>query len=222
MFWQLIFAHFLADYPLQSNWIAANKHKFPVLALHAGTHLATMLAVSGSAWREIWPFLLTLTAVHMSIDALKIRFTKRRPEWVTLPYLADQGLHYLTIAGIAWWMQQSHGALSALIDARLAIIGTGLLLTTHVSFISERVLAVRNPAYVQEVIRQRWPRSVARAFLWGSLVWLSSPPALLVAVPVFMSQWPYFSGKFARRALLTDLLVVIVTLLWVQWGLGAL
>jgi hypothetical protein len=51
---------------------------------------------------------------------------------------------------------------------------------------------------------------------------LSSPPALLVAVPVFMSLWPYFSGKYARRALLTDLLVVIVTSLWVQWGLGAL
>jgi hypothetical protein len=219
MFWHLLFAHFLADYPLQSNWIATNKNKFPVLALHAGTHLVTMLVLSGSAWREIWPFLLLLSTVHMGIDKLKISFTSRRPDWITLPYLVDQGLHYLTLAGFAWWIQQSRGSLAPLLDARLAIFGTGLLLTTHVSFISERVLAQRDPAYIQEVIKQRWPRSLARTFLWGGLVWLVTPQALLASGLAIRGDWPYFSGKFARRALLVDFVVVIVAFLWVQWAL---
>jgi hypothetical protein len=218
MFWNLLFAHFLADYPLQSNWIAANKNKFPVLALHAGIHLFTMLAVSGLAWRQIWPFLFLLAIIHFSIDASKISFTSRRPDWITVPYLADQGLHYLTIAGVAWWIQQSHTGLSVLIDARLAIFSTGFLLATHVSFISERVLAQRNPAYVEEVLRQRWPRCAVRAFLWGSLVWLITPQALLVTAAAIGLHWPYLSGKYARRALLTDLLIVIIAVLWVQWA----
>lgn len=218
MFWNLLFAHFLADYPLQSNWIAGNKNKFPVLALHASIHLLTMLAVSGSAWRQIWPFLLLLAFVHFSIDALKIRLTSRRPDWITLPYLADQGLHYLTIAGMAWWIQQNHTGLSLLIDARLAIFSTGFLLATHVSFISERVLVQRNPLYMEEVLNQRWSRCVVRAFLWGSLVWLITPQAGTAIVAAIGLHWPYLSGKYARRALLTDLLVVIIAVLWVQWA----
>lgn len=220
MFWHLLFAHYIGDYLLQTNWIAANKKRWSVLMLHIGIHLAVMLVVSGSARLVIWPFLLVLAAFHLSLDALKNIVADCWPDWIVLPYLVDQGLHCLSIAGIAAWIHRSTSSLTPLFDARLAIYGTGLLLTTYVWFISERVLFQRNPAYMRELIDQRWSRIMIRAIAWGSLLWLTTPTPLLAGSLAATIHWPYISGQHARRALLTDLLVVLTTLILVQLGLS--
>lgn len=220
MFWHFLLAHFLADYPLQSNWMAAHKNRIPVLVLHTGIHLVIYLVVSGPTAREIWPFLLLLVGIHFAIDALKISVSTRWPDWITIPYLADQGLHYLTLTGIDYWIRQTRGTIDPLFDPRWAIIATGLLLTTYVWFISEKVLFQRDQTYLKEVIDQRWSRLFFRAAIWGGLLWLAAPQPILTGLTAAGIHWPYVSGQHTRRALLTDIIVVISMSIWVQWALG--
>ena len=149
-----------------------------MLLLHTGIHLGTMLVILNPAAGAIWPLLL-LAAIHLGIDTLKNFISARRRNWVNFLYLADQGLHLLSIAGMAFYIEQSGAVLITLFDPRLAILATGLLLTTYVWFISERILARQDAAYVEEVISQRWSRMAARALLWVGLMLLITPRNLL-------------------------------------------
>jgi Protein of unknown function (DUF3307) len=73
IFLGLIFAHLLADYPLQGDFLAANKGKNPiVLVTHAGIWTGC-IAVAGILMGldiGVWDVLL-LFAVHTTADYLK-------------------------------------------------------------------------------------------------------------------------------------------------------
>lgn len=91
----LVLAHLLADYPLQNQWIIANKKRPEAMAAHIGVvFLLTLLALRG----EILPA-ITVTLIHLAIDLIK---THLAPEklWA---YLADQLAHFATIAGVLWY-----------------------------------------------------------------------------------------------------------------------
>lgn len=91
----LLLAHALADFVFQTARIVANKRRFPVLVLHGAIVLATAQAATGriDAWE-----LLALALVHMAIDAAKTQLAAPG-----LPaFLADQGAHLLSLAGLAW------------------------------------------------------------------------------------------------------------------------
>ena len=47
-FFALIFAHALADFVFQTQWIVANKARFPVLLLHVALVAALSLAALGT------------------------------------------------------------------------------------------------------------------------------------------------------------------------------
>jgi hypothetical protein len=89
----LLFAHVLADFVFQTNWIVANKLNPKGLALHGSIVLATAVVATGT----IDPGLLWLTALHIAIDALKAR-TRRGLG----PFLLDQAAHLGTIAALAY------------------------------------------------------------------------------------------------------------------------
>ena len=91
----LVFAHILADFLFQTNWMSANKSKPGVLLLHTAVVLATAQAATGH-WDAL-P-LLILAAAHLVIDAIKVwgRFTSLSA------FLTDQVAHLATIAAIAW------------------------------------------------------------------------------------------------------------------------
>ncbi len=144
MFWHLLLAHFLADYPLQPNWMAANKRRLPVLVLHVLIHLGTMLLLVGASRWRIWPFLLLLSSIHFIIDFGKLAFNAHKPDWVILPYLIDQILHYLSIAGISFWISQTLGNIALPFSPQLAVLITAYLLVTYVWYISERVMSYAN------------------------------------------------------------------------------
>lgn len=215
MFWNLLLAHFLADYPLQNSWMAAHKDRWQVLALHAGIHFAVMMLVISPAWRELWPYLLLLALVHFLIDRGKLALNALRPGWVVLPYLIDQLLHYLILGAAAWWIVRTQGSPTLALDPDLAILATGYLLGTYVWAISEKVLTASQPESRQEWAAGLWPRMAVRALLLTGLLWLLYPGRAGLAGLVQGTALPYLSGNHARRALFTDLLVTISAWLFI-------
>ena len=89
----LYFAHVLADFVLQSNWIARNKHRPQAMALHVALVMVAMVLCLGS----LDPALFTLAAIHFGIDLIKTH-SGRRGLW---PFLADQAVHLGTLVGMA-------------------------------------------------------------------------------------------------------------------------
>ncbi|PKP74544.1 MAG: DUF3307 domain-containing protein [Alphaproteobacteria bacterium HGW-Alphaproteobacteria-6] len=90
----LLFAHALADFVLQTRWIAENKRRLPVLLLHGAVVLATAQAALGRV--DAWE-LLVLAALHIATDGLKSRLAAPGLG----AFLADQGAHLAAIAALA-------------------------------------------------------------------------------------------------------------------------
>lgn len=76
----LLFAHFVTDFGLQTNWLAENKHRDnKALVAHAMVNGAGVVAITGSVW-----FGMLEAILHGYID--------RKPREDDL----DQTLHLLT------------------------------------------------------------------------------------------------------------------------------
>lgn len=90
----LLFAHVLADFVFQTNWMVRNKQHQKALAAHGAIVLLTAIAATGSlGWGLLW-----LTAIHLAIDALKARMKPR-----LAAFLLDQVAHMATLAALALW-----------------------------------------------------------------------------------------------------------------------
>ncbi|RYI16718.1 MAG: DUF3307 domain-containing protein [Acetobacteraceae bacterium] len=90
----LLFAHTLADFLFQTNWMAQNKRNPLVLGLHGLVVYATAVVATGSAH----PALLVLALVHVAIDVGKLILSS---VWTSskglAPFLIDQALHLATL-----------------------------------------------------------------------------------------------------------------------------
>jgi Protein of unknown function (DUF3307) len=90
----LLFAHVIADFVFQTNWMVANKRKPLGLAAHGAIVLATAIAATGALdWGLLW-----LAALHIAIDAIKARAPRG-----LAPFLIDQAAHLATLAALALW-----------------------------------------------------------------------------------------------------------------------
>ena len=215
MFWYLVLAHLIADYPLQPTWMVSNKTRWMVLALHALVHFAVGLIVVGSARLIIWPQLLVLALLHLVIDTGKNSLNKLQPKWVIMPYLLDQFLHFVAMGVIGVWI-------GSRLDEQLfaphpfwLVLIIGYLLVTYVWYISERIFTYANLAYREEVVNQVWTRMVTRATLLTVMLYLVgwlSPVSISTALFV---KLPYFSSKYRLRILFTDLVVSIGGLIFI-------
>lgn len=91
----LIFAHAMADFTLQTNWINANKARPHVMALHGIIVWITAHLALGQVFA---PALALLTLAHILIDAAKT-YSKIN----NLPaFLLDQGAHLVTILAVGF------------------------------------------------------------------------------------------------------------------------
>jgi hypothetical protein len=92
----LSFAHVLADFLFQTNWMAANKRDPVRLIAHIAVVLLTAIAAIGT----LHPALFALAAAHMLLDAGKAWLP-----WRGLgPFLLDQALHMASIIAVALWV----------------------------------------------------------------------------------------------------------------------
>ncbi|RPI32521.1 MAG: DUF3307 domain-containing protein [Chloroflexota bacterium] len=216
MFWHLLFAHFVADYPLQPNWMVRNKDKISVLLLHTLIHFIVTVLFVGRAALVIWPYLLALTAAHFIIDVCKLTLGRYRPKWVIIPYVIDQVLHYISIWLVVVWIDASAGLLDLPFEPVWLIYATAYLVATYVWFISERILAYDEPDYREQVINLLWPRMLVRAgiltlFLFGWRLVAGISPSLAVTLRLRDQCYQY-----SPRAMLTDAGVGLVMLVFVQ------
>lgn len=94
IFFTLLLAHLIADFPLQTNWIFAMKLKSSKgIALHVFIHLiVTALLIKEPV--TVLPLFIILAATHFLIDWLKLRYPTERQ----VPgFLLDQLLHLIVL-----------------------------------------------------------------------------------------------------------------------------
>ena len=100
-FFALIFAHLIADYPLQSDFIAQFKGKNNIiLAVHAGIWTGVILVAVHLLGYEVTLFdIASLFVVHAIADYCKARGVGfyRRLDALGSGLLIDQGIHVLQI-----------------------------------------------------------------------------------------------------------------------------
>ena len=93
-----LFAHFMADFTFQTNYIAAKKAEsyFGVFLHCVIVFITSLLAVL--PWGSIAvPFALVLAVMHFGIDCHKLFYTKKYNPSMLEHFYIDQGLHVLTV-----------------------------------------------------------------------------------------------------------------------------
>jgi hypothetical protein len=208
MFWRLLLAHFLGDYPLQPDWMNARKDKIWGLALHISVHWVTAFLLVGPDRLAVWLPVTVLAGVHFFMDWFRTSMTQFWASRKSLAYVVDQVLHVIVIAVIAGWIGRILGG-DPLNGERWPIYLIGLLLSTYVWFISERIFAAQNPRYLVLLQDQFWSRMFVRGGLFTLLVLagfqLGIGPGILALV------LPYGSKEFGRKTLAIDFSVAVVT-----------
>jgi hypothetical protein len=97
----LLFAHTLADFVFQTNWMATNKRNPLALGLHVATVYATAVAATGS----VHPALLVLALVHIAIDVGKLVLTSAwKSSGGLAPFLVDQVVHLASLIALTLWL----------------------------------------------------------------------------------------------------------------------
>jgi hypothetical protein len=223
MFWPLLLAHLVADYPLQSDWMVQAKKSWPGLTVHVAVHLVTMLIVLNGclrlAWHATWPTILAVTVLHFGTDVWKNIFARRWPQWVIGGYLQDQALHITWLLLVAYAQARTGGGSPFAIDAPWILYGCGFILVTHVWFVTERVIASGNQAHLTRVNAQCWPRMTGRALLFSILLtgWnLWGLAALIIALTLYRRD---LTCPGRRHTLLIDSGVVLMVSMLTQWVL---
>ena len=203
LFWRLLLAHLLADYPLQPNALVRMKDKPIGLALHLGIHAVVTMAMLWPVADVLWPGVLGLMLFHGLLDRAKIRKTAALGLSEPAAYLLDQTLHLISLVTLAWLFTRISSVAAALQLAPWSVQGVFLILCTHFWAITERILTVNLPAYQAEVAAQMWPRMAARGL--PILVTIAAQPAALKSGATL--ALPYVGTRYWRRALMTDLAV---------------
>ncbi len=217
IFWMFVLAHLIGDYPLQTDWLVRVKRSWWGLLLHVSIHLLVLLLLAGSALSALWPYLVTLAAIHFCIDAFKNWLGRVRPRWINGPYILDQLIHLLSLIAVTLWIGEtlSPTALGQplLLAPDWTVLLIGLTFCTAVWYISERVLSHATPVYQREVVVRHWPRAFVRAALFFLFLWMGEQTGLVV-LPLFL--FPYPSPTYRGRAIVTDVAVALVSALLVM------
>lgn len=103
--------HFVADFVLQSDWMAQNKSKrWDALGLHCIVY-ATCWAVFGFfSFRAAGGWFALITYItHFATDAVTSRINSRlwqakQVHWFFVGIGADQVIHYATLAATGYWL----------------------------------------------------------------------------------------------------------------------
>jgi hypothetical protein len=209
MIWYLLFAHFLADYPLQPAWMVLNKTRPWVLLLHILIHWGVMLGLFWAYLPIIWPYVTVLALIHLVIDIVKNWFNVHHPEWTVRAYLVDQLCHVISIYLVAAWSLHNNVSLGQLfLDQPVVVVGLGFLWVTYVWLITERIIVRgRLDEWLSVAPQQEWSRLFVRA---GFLAVLLIGSNLISPVSAsLLLQYPYAVSGRGMRALVVDIAVVI-------------
>ena len=218
MFWNLFLAHLLGDYPLQPMWLVRSKSQMWGLVLHASIHLLTLLLLVGSFRTEIWPQILALAIFHFFVDVVKYRTTDGHPEWTVSSYFIDQAVHITSIIVVAAWINTIVPGAGAAFNTALLIYISGYILVTHVWFVTEKTISYAELEYNEEVQATLWPRMISRATF---LTVLLAVGAFGIGIAAAL-HLPYTRDTQWRRALITDVVVVVVGAVFISLAISSI
>ncbi|MFN2232998.1 MAG: DUF3307 domain-containing protein [Anaerolineales bacterium] len=217
MFWNLVLAHMLGDFVLQTDWIVRKRDNLWVLSLHAGIHFLLMFLLVGVARTVVWPYLLLLAFAHLAQDRIKNTITNKRPDLIRVSFVIDQFIHFFTIGIVIWLLQNMLGLLPTTQKIVWVMIAIAYLFVTYVWFITERLFNLSDIDYLQNLNITKYSRMLSRGALVSLFLviqaWTTSGLTLVLSNP-------YAQTKFRRRALLTDFSVSLFAILFLAWALG--
>ncbi|NCF65072.1 MAG: DUF3307 domain-containing protein [Chloroflexi bacterium] len=196
MFWTLLLADIIADYPLQSDRLVVAKKRLPGLVIHVAIHWVVMTLLLWSVLAIVWPYILAIVAIHFAIDSFKNYLGRIRPHWVINTYLLDQLLHVTSLVLVSALMAQSTELPVWQITKPWVAYALGLLLATHVWFVTERILYYRNDEQKTKINATMWPRIGVRLVVYLSIVaaslfsWLLALPAIII-IPLLYGRVNY-------------------------------
>jgi hypothetical protein len=208
IFWHLLFAHLLSDYPLQSEWLIENKRSPWGIGLHVSIHFVVMFILVGPAREAIWPKLILLTGVHFLLDFGKGALAGRWPKRAIAQYAIDQLLHIISIFIVSYWIDHSLNPNLMPVNQIWPIYANAYLIATYVWFITERIMYTGDVAYLREVEAQFWSRMLARAAMLTAFLFVGR--RIETATMGMTLLLPYLLGKQRKRAFIIDLLVALV------------
>jgi len=206
-------AHLVADYPLQPDRLVAAKKRLPGLSIHIAIHWVTMTLFTWSVRAIVWPYVLAIALMHFGIDYFKVLLGRKRPQWVIGPYLLDQPLHWISLILAGMWMVRSTDLPVWQVLSPWWVYGIGLLIATHIWFVTERVLNYRDKKMVAQVQKSEWPRMGARLLLYTFLVPAQLIGLLLALVAFAVTAYLYQRFDYRRRWLTIDLSISVISAL---------
>lgn len=216
MFWTLLLAHLLADYPLQTDRLVIAKKHLPGLLLHVGIHWVVMTLLFLPVIWITWPYILIVAILHFFIDSFKNFLGRERPQWVIGSYVLDQTLHMCSLILVSAWMAQTTELPIWPVISPWVIYVIGLLLSTYIWFVSERILVYRSDNRQMSVNSSMWPRMGTRLLLYLLVVAPLSFTGFLAIIAIVIVVVLYNRHNFPRSWLLIDISVAVVSALLVR------
>ena len=216
MFWTLLLAHLLGDYPLQTDQLVIAKKHLPGLAFHIGIHWVVMMLLFLPVIGIAWPYILVVAIVHFSIDAFKNFLGRRRPQFVIGSYILDQTLHMSSLLLISAWMAQTTKLPVWPVISPWVIYVIGLLLSTYIWFVSERILVYHSDNRQMSVNSTMWPRMGTRLLLYLLVVAPLSFTWFLALLAIIIIVILYSRYNYPRSWLLIDIGIPVVSALIVR------
>jgi len=217
MYWNLLLAHFIGDFLLQTDWMVQNRDRFWVLTLHVSIHIGAMLLLIGDTRSEYWFLIILIALIHFGQDALKIFFVRKLPRWSVPAFILDQILHFSIIWAFVWFYSTGIGKLVLIQKTNWVIYGISYIFVTFVWFITEKVIFQQNPDRIARINETKYSRMLARSGMVSVFLLLRTWvfPGLAIVLPN-----PYFSTEYRKQFLLTDLGVSAFAFAFLFWALG--
>lgn len=103
IFWRLLLAHFIADFPIQTDKLYFLKTKYPWGSfLHSGIFIMVSVLLLWPLWNrpDFWFFLLFLFVAHGFQDLLKIIYNRQASRDTVWLFIFDQLAHVVFISTV--------------------------------------------------------------------------------------------------------------------------
>jgi len=217
MFWNLLLAHLLGDFVFQTDWMVKKRDNLWVLAWHASIHFVLMLFFAGQVRSVIWPFLLVLAIMHFLQDRIKINITNKRTDWVSKGFIIDQGIHYVIIWSVVYLFKNTTGSVEVAQKPSWVLVAIAYVCVSYVWFIIERIFNLSNLDYLQNINATKFSRMLSRTGLISLFLLLRTWTTAGMAIGF---SNPYPQSEFRQKAMLTDISVSLIAMVFLVWALG--
>ncbi len=209
-----LLAHFIGDYLLQTNWLAARKgQSLDGLLTHTSIVFVMSVIVVAPYLEALWPVLVALFAIHTAQDALKAWLQPRLRAHLAWSYFADQGGHLGLILLIGLWVGDRVQPSSA--EQFSMALGAALIVVTRAYEVSIWANWFSLIVYAQRW--QLWGYGERSLILWLGMVgfW----PGVLVALPRAWVAWRAGTPLWSHPAHLLEWLSGAALALALGYGL---